>query len=330
MSIHARAVRIRETGGVEGLAIDEVTVREPGPGEVRVAVAAAGLNRADVMQRKGFYPAPPGYSPDVPGLEYAGIVERVGEGVSAWQPGDRVMAITGGGAMCTHVVAHARELIAVPAGMSLEEAAAVPEVFLTAWDALYLQAGLSMGETVLVHAVASGVGTAAVQLARATGVRLLGTGRSAEKLERVRSLGLDEGLVVTNARFADAVRALTDGRGADVVLDAVGASYFAENLDAMAPQGRMVMLGFMGGVNADVSLAPLLLKRLRVMGSVLRARPLEEKASLAQRFARTVVPMFVRGALRPVVDAVLPMTDVRAAHTRMERNDTVGKLVLVW
>ncbi len=330
MKTNARAVRIREPGDVDVLELAEVAVRDPGPGEVRVDVAAAGLNRADIMQRKGFYPAPPGVAPDVPGLEYAGTVAAVGEGVREWKPGDRVMAIAGGAAMCTRVVAHARELMPVPEGMSFTDAAAIPEVFLTAWDALFVQAGLSMGEVALVHSVASGVGTAAVQLCRAAGVRVIGTARSAEKLERVKALGLVDAVVARDGRFADEVARLTGGHGADVVLDAVGASYLAENLQALAPLGRLVMLGFMGGVQAEVSLAPILMKRLRVVGSVLRARPLEEKARLAREFSRTVLTLFATGALRPVVDAVMPMTEVREAHARMERNETVGKLVLAW
>ncbi len=330
MSEMARAVRIREPGGVDVLEVSSVAVREPGYGEVLVAVAAAGLNRADLMQRKGLYPAPAGAPADVPGLEFAGTVAVVGEGVREWSVGDRVMAITSGGAMCERVVAHARELIAVPAAMSLTDAAAVPEVFLTAWDALFLQAKVTMGEVALVHSVASGVGTAAVQLCRAAGVRVIGTARSSEKLERVRALGLGEGVVVRDGRFADEVSHLAGARGVDVVLDAVGAAYLAENLQVMAPLGRLVMLGFMGGAQADVSLAPLLMKRLRVLGTVLRARPLEEKAALAREFTRAVLPLFASGVLRPVVDAVLPMGDVREAHARMERNDTVGKLVLAW
>lgn len=330
MSNKARAVRIREPGGVEVLELGEVAVRAPGHGEVRVEVSAAGLNRADIMQRKGLYPAPAGAPADVPGLEFAGTVAALGEGARGWSVGDRVMGITAGGAMCERVVMHARELIPVPAAMSLTDAAAVPEVFLTAWDALFLQAKLTMGEVALVHSVASGVGTAAVQLCRAAGVRVIGTARSAEKLERVKALGLSDGVVARDGRFADEVERLTSSRGVDVVLDAVGAAYFAENLHVMAPLGRLVMLGLMGGAQADVSLAPLLMKRLRVLGTVLRARPLEEKATLAREFTRTVLPLFASGALRPVVDAVLPMSEVGEAHARMERNDTVGKLVLVW
>ncbi len=324
-----RAVRIREPGGPEVLDLVELPTPTPGRGEVRVRVAAAGLNRADLMQRRGLYPAPPGAPADIPGLEFAGVVDAVGEG-AAWREGDRVMGITGGGAMCTALLAHGRELLAVPEGMSLEEAAAVPEVFLTAWDAMFAQGGLTAGEVALVHAVASGVGTAAVQLCRAAGVRVIGTARSEEKLLRVTKLGLTDAVVPRDGRFADAVEALLAGRGVDLALCPVGAAYFAENVRVLAPLGRLVILGLMGGATGELPLAPVLTKRLRVMGTVLRSRPLEEKARLARDFARVVLPGFARGVYAPVVDAVLPMTEVREAHARMERNDTVGKVVLSW
>jgi NADPH2:quinone reductase len=330
MSETATAVRIREPGDLDVLEVSEVIVRAPGPGEVLVEVAAAGLNRADIMQRKGYYPAPPGYPADVPGLEFAGSVVALGEGVREWSVGDRVMAITGGGAMCTRVVAHARELMPVPEGMPLVEAAAIPEVFLTAWDALLSQAALAVGEVALIHAAASGVGTAAAQLCRATSARAIGTVRSAEKLDRILALGFSEGIVVRDGRFSADVDRVTGGRGVDVVLDPVGASYLEDNLQAMAPLGRLVLIAFMGGMHAEVPLAPILMKRLRILGTTLRARPLEEKARVAREFSRAVLPLFARGVLKPVVDAVLPMSQVRDAHARMERNETLGKIVLAW
>ncbi len=312
------------------LELGEVACRAPGHGEVLVSVAAAGLNRADLMQRRGLYPAPAGYAPDVPGLEFAGTVARIGAGVAGFAPGDRVMGITGGGAMSEALVAHHREILLVPEGMPLEEAAAIPEAFLTAWDALFGQAGVGLGDAALVHAAASGVGTAAVQLCRAAGVRSIGTSRSASKLAAVRALGLDDAVVPGEAGFADDVLALTGGRGVDAILDPVGARYLADDLRALAPLGRLVLIGLMGGAAAEVPLGLVLTRRLRVMGTVLRSRPHEEKAALAQAFARAVLPLFARGALRPVVDAVLPMAEVRAAHERMERNDTTGKIVLRW
>lgn len=326
----ARAVKIREPGDASVLDVVPHEVRDPGPGELLVAVAAVGLNRADLLQRRGLYPAPAGAPPDVPGLEYAGRVAAVGAGVVAFAPGDRVMGIVGGGAMATHLVVHEREALAIPAHLSDTDAAAIPEVFLTVFDALFLQAKLSVGETVLLHAVASGVGTAALQLALVAGARVIGTSRTSEKLERCAALGLAHGIVCPEPRFAVEVLALTQGRGADVVLDTIGAPYFEENLRALAPRGRVVLLGTMGGGHATAPLGLWLAKRATIIGTVLRSRPLEEKAALAQAFTREILPLFVAGRLKPVVDAVLPMSDVREAHRRMERNETVGKIVLRW
>lgn len=327
--VDARAVVITKPGGPEVLAIEEREIREPGPGEVLVAVAAAGLNRADTLQRRGLYPAPQGYPSDVPGLELAGTVARVGPGVRLFAEGDAVMAITGGGGMCTHAVLHERELMRVPKGLSLTDAAAIPEVFLTAYDALYLQAEVRLGEVALVHAVASGVGTAALQLNRVAGVTTVGTSRSPDKLRRCEELGLEHG-VLTRDGFEPADVRARFPRGVDVILDTVGAKYLAANLEALAPLGRVVTIGLVGGVKAELDLGRLLRKRARWFGSVLRARALEEKATLARRFEDEIVPLFEEGRLRPVVDEVLPMKDVGEAHRRMEASETFGKLVLSW
>jgi putative PIG3 family NAD(P)H quinone oxidoreductase len=328
--IEAKTVKIAGKGGVEVLSIGTLGVRDPGPGEVRVKVAAAGLNRADCLQRKGFYPAPPGVPADVPGLEFAGTVEALGEGVSGWSVGAPVMGIVGGGGMATHLVLHARELVPVPKSMSLDDAAAIPEVFMTAYDGLCLQAGLGMGQVALLHAVGSGIGTAALQLCLATGARPVGTSRSAEKLERCAALGLRDGLLVKDAKFAQALAERTGGRLADAILDTVGAAYLGENVKALAPQGWLVVIGLLGGAAAELPLGLLLAKRGRVAGSVLRSRPLEEKVALAQRFTQACIPLFEAGRLKPVVDAVLPMTQIAEAHTRMEANESFGKLVMRW
>jgi NADPH:quinone reductase len=325
----ARAVRITEHGEADVLALGEIEVRDPGAEEVLVEVAAAGLNRADVLQRRGFYPAPAGVPEDVPGLEYAGRVVAVGEAVRSFQVGDAVMGVVGGGAMATHLVAHEREAIPVPEGMSWTDAAAVPEVFLTAYDALFLQARLSLGQVVLVHAAASGVGTAAVQLARAAGAVPVGTSRSEAKLAQVRDLGLAHAVTVSEGRFADAVRAAA-GRAPDVILDLVGAAYLDENIKAVASQGTIVVVGLLGGAKGTLNLGRLLAKRAHLVGTVLRSRPLEEKAALAQAFIRDVLPLLAAGQLAPTVDTVLPMAQVGDAHRRMESNETVGKVVLTW
>jgi putative PIG3 family NAD(P)H quinone oxidoreductase len=328
---HGRAVFYRGAGGVEVIEIANLEIRPPGAGEALVEIAAAGLNRADLLQRRGLYPAPPGAPPDIPGLELAGTVAAVGPGVRAVAVGDRVMAITGGGGMSTHMVCHERELVKVPPGISVEEAAAIPEVFFTAYDALYRQGGLAFGESVLIHAVGSGVGTAALQLAGCSGARPIGTSRTRDKLERCSELGLSEGVLVGDDRaFATRVLELTDGRGVDVILDSIGGAYLEENLRALAPRGRLIMLGLMGGATGQLPLGLLLHKRASVIGTVLRARPLEEKIALAQEVSARIVPLFGIGALKPVIDAVLPISELAEAHRRMEQNQTFGKLVLRW
>jgi len=328
--IEATAVRIVGKGDVDVLELAALPVSAPGPHEVLVRVAAVGLNRADVLQRRGYYAAPPGVPADVPGLEYAGHIEQLGPGVLDLAVGDAVMGIVAGGAMSTHVVVHERECIRVPAGMPIEEAAAVPEVFFTAYDALFDQARLSPGELLLVHAVGSGVGTAALQLGLVCGAEVAGTSRTQSKLDRCRALGLSEGLLVPEKSFAAAFATRFGGRGADVVLDLVGAAYLADSVAALALRGRIVVLGLVGGATAELSLGALLGKRGQLIGSVLRSRPLEEKAALAQSFARNVLPLFTRGKLKPILDCVLPMSEVRAAHRRMEQNETFGKIVLRW
>lgn len=326
----ARAVEIRGAGGVDVLAINDVEIREPGPGDVLVEVAAAGLNRADILQRRGLYPAPRGAPANIAGLEYAGTVAAVGDGVQGIATGARVMGIVGGGGMATHVVVHHRELIPVPEGMSLEHAAAIPEVFLTAYDGLVVQAGLEMGHRVLLHAVGSGIGTAALQLVNVAGGQAIGTSRTQAKLERCAELGLRHSILVKDGEFAARTRELTGGRGVDIVLDAVGGPYIAESLAGLATRGVIIVIGLLGGITSNTPLGALLSKRASVVGSVLRARPLEEKAALAQRFARRVIPLFESGALRPIVGDVMAMSDIAAAHQRMEKNDTFGKIVLAW
>jgi putative PIG3 family NAD(P)H quinone oxidoreductase len=325
------AIVFRGSGGVEVIEVGETEVRAPGHGEVVVEVVAAALNRADLLQRRGLYPAPPGAPADVPGLELSGRVVERGAGASAFAIGAEVMCIVGGGAMAGRVTLHERELLPVPAGIDLVAAAAIPEVFLTAWDGLG-RGALRAGETVLVHAAASGVGTAAIQLVRVWGARPLATTRSAAKVPAVAAQGMasDDVLVVEQGAFAAAVQARRPG-GADVILDCVGGGYLEENLRALAPGGRLVMLGTLAGVAGQLPIGMLLGKRATVIGSVMRSRPLEEKMALAQRARRELLPLFtVPGALRPVVDRVMSMRECAAAHTAMESNDTVGKIVLTW
>ena len=327
-----RAVVIVAYGGVEALEVREVARPYAVADRVRVRVRAAGLNRADLLQRRGHYPAPPGAPADIPGLEFAGEVEQIGDEVSAFAVGQRVFGLTAGGAQAEYVVAPENHLAAIPANLDFAEAAAIPEVFITAHDALFTQARLRTGESVLVHAAGSGVGTAAMQLARAAGAgAVYGTARTAEKLERARACGLDEGFAVGDdpRAFAEAVRAWTAGHGVNVVLDLVGAAYLDANLDALAPRGRMMLVGTLGGAAAPLDFRKVMGKRLRITGTMLRARTNEEKAAAVRRFAAEVVPLLARGHVRPALDSTFPLAGVRAAHERLESNETFGKVVLV-
>jgi putative PIG3 family NAD(P)H quinone oxidoreductase len=323
-----RAIVIRQPGGPEVLELLDVPDPTPSRGELVVRVEATAVNRADLLQRLGKYPAPPGSPQDIPGLEVAGEVEALGEGVTERSIGDRVFALVGGGGYAERVVVHARAVARVPDGMPLCDAAAVPEAFVTAWDAMVTQGRLMAGETVLVHAVGSGVGTAALQIARAIGARVLGTARTSEKVDRAKKLGLGDGLVVERGEFAKAVLAMTRGRGVDLVLELVGGAYVAEDLACLAPRGRVVIAGTMGGASAQLDLGLLMRKRAEVRGTVLRSRPLEEKILAARALEEHLVPLFERGALRPVVDRVLPLSEAPEAHRLVASNTTFGKVVL--
>jgi len=326
-----RAIVITEPGGPEVLALRDVPPPSPGTGEVRVRVRATAVNRADLLQRMGMYPAPHDAPADIPGLEFAGEIDALGPGARAaggFDVGERVCGLAGGGTYAEHVVVHARTLARIPDRLSFTEAAALPEACITAYDAMVARGGLASGESLLVHAVGSGVGTAAVQIARALGARVLGTARSASKLEPARALGLDVPIVAENGRFAEQVRAATGGRGVDVVLELVGGAYVEEDIACVAPCGRIVLVGLMAGARADVDLASLLRKRITLVGTVLRARPLEEKIAAGLAFARHVMPLVERGAVRPVIDAVLPLASAREAHERVAGNAGFGKVVL--
>jgi putative PIG3 family NAD(P)H quinone oxidoreductase len=329
MSETMRAVVIREPGGPEVLEVREVPRPEPGRGEARVRVSASGVNRADLLQRRGVYPAPPGWPKDVPGLEYAGTVDAVGEGAEA-RVGDRVMGIVGGGGYAEHVVVHARELVPVPPRMLLTDAGATAEVFMTAFDALFLQMRLSALETVLVHAVGSGVGTAALQLARVAGARVIGTSRTPAKLARAKEIGLQEGLHVADERWPEQVLAFTGGRGVDVILDLVGGPYLPGNQKVLAPRGRMIVVGVTGGGKVEIDLLALMGKRASLTGTLLRSRPLEEKIALARAFAERVGPLLAAGTVKPVVDDCYRPEQAGEAHARLEAGDTFGKLVIRW
>jgi len=325
-----KAVVFAGKGGPELAGVQDIAEPVPQRGEVLVRVRAAALNRADLLQRRGLYPPPPGFREDVPGLELAGEVAALGEGVTGWKPGDRVMAIAAGEAQAEYALADPSMLMRIPEGLSFAEAATIPEAGITAHDAMVTQGGLRSGWTVLVHAVGSGVGTAALQMAKAMGASVIGTSRTADKLEKARALGLDHGLLVgkEDPRFAEEVRRLTGKRGAPVILDFVGAPYAAENLAALAQRGRIVVIGTLGGPRATFDLGALMRARGQVVGTVLRPRPLHEKIQATQAFVRDVLPLVAAGKVKPVLDRVVPAARVREAHEQLEKNESFGKVVL--
>lgn len=323
-----RAAVITRPGGPEVLELREVPRPLPAPGEVLVRVHASALNRADILQRLGKYPAPPGSPADIAGIEFAGEVVDAGD--TRWRTGDRVFGITGGGAHAEFLVAHAEALAPIPEAMGWTDAAAVPEAFITAHDAMVTQAGMRAGESVMIHAIGSGVGLAASQLARAGSARVFGTSRSADKLGRARAFGMDEGVVPGPdlASLAAAIHAFTGGRGIDLTLDLLGGPYLPASIEAAALLGRILLIGTIAGPQATLDLRRILGKRLTLKGTVLRSRSPAEKAAATGAFARDVVPLLVRGAVRPVVDSVFPLAQIAEAHAAMESNETFGKVVV--
>ncbi|HET9838599.1 MAG TPA: NAD(P)H-quinone oxidoreductase [Candidatus Angelobacter sp.] len=326
-----RAVWISAPGGPEVLEIREVGKPAINDDQVLVRVRASSLNRADLLQRQGKYPPPPGFPAEIPGIEFAGEIAEAGASVRQWKPGQRVFGLIGGGAHAEYLVTYARLLAEIPANLSFEQAAAVPEVFITAHDALWTQAGLRPGETVLIHAVGSGVGLAAVQLCRAIQAVPYGTSRTADKIEKAKLLGLQAGLVLRDNfdELPKAAQRWTGGNGIDVVLDLVGGPYVKASQKLMGQKGRMVLVGTVAGGNYELESRYMLSKRLKVWGTVLRARALEEKIEVTQKFAAEVVPLFANGVLRPNIDSVFSMSEIGKAHARLESNETFGKVVVV-
>jgi len=323
-----RALTISRPGGPEVLEVRTHPDPAFGSDEVLVHVRASALNRADVLQRRGLYPAPAGVPADIPGLEFAGEVAVCGAAVTALQTGDRVMGIVGGGGQAEKLALHERLCLRIPPGMSFEDAAAVPEAFLTAYDALFLRGALSPGEPVLLHAAGSGVGTAAAAIATVAGARVIALSRSPEKRRRLEAMGLARVLDPESPNLATLIRMAAGGDGVGLVIDFLGAASWGLNVDVLAPCGRLVLVGTMSGSKTDVDLSVLLRKRLTVVGTVLRSRPVEEKIDLVQSFSRTMLPLLAAGRLHPVVDRVVPLEDAAAAHATMERNENFGKIVL--
>lgn len=325
-----RAAIMASFGAPDVLVVRDVPDPVPGEHEVLVRVRASALNRADILQRLGRYPAPPGSPAEIGGIEFAGEVVDAGPGASRWARGDRVFSITGGGGHATLVAAHEDTLAPVPAGLTWHQAAAVPEAFITAHDAMFTQATLRPGETVMVHAVGSGVGLAAAQLAHAAGAQVFGTSRTEDKLERARDFGMDDGVVpgVDLTSLGPAVHAFTLGRGIDVTLDLLGGPYLPASIEVAAPLGRIMLIGTIAGSRSTLDHRRMLGKRLTLRGTVLRARSLPEKVAVVAAFTRDVIPLLANGAVRPVVDSVFPLADIRRAHEAMEGNETFGKVVV--
>ncbi|OIV38194.1 NADPH:quinone oxidoreductase [Mangrovactinospora gilvigrisea] len=323
-----RAITIEEPGGPEALTlIDDAPDPVPGEGEVLVDVAATAVNRADLLQRQGFYNPPPGASP-YPGLECSGTVAALGPGVTGWQVGDRVCALLSGGGYAEKVAVPAGQLLPVPEGMDLVTAAGLPEVVCTVWSNIGMIAHLRPGETLLVHGGAGGIGTAAIQIGKALGARVVVTAGSKEKCARCRELGADAAVNYRESDFVEEVRETTAGRGADVVLDVIGAKYLARNLDVLAVNGRLVIIGLQGGRKAELDLGALMAKRAAVMGTTLRARPPEEKAAIVASVREHVWPWVESGEVAVVVDRVLELAEAPDAHRVLEGPGAVGKVLM--
>ncbi len=321
------AITIPEPGGPEALQWAEVPDPVPGEGEVLVEVAASAVNRADVLQRQGFYNPPPGASP-YPGLECSGRISALGPGVSGWAVGDEVCALLAGGGYAEQVAVPAGQLLPVPEGVDLVSAAALPEVVCTVWSNVFMIAHLRPGETLLVHGGASGIGTMAIQLAKAIGAKVAVTAGGKEKLERCAELGADILIDYREQDFVQEIKTATEGVGADVILDIMGAKYLDRNINALAVNGRLAIIGLQGGVKGDLNLATLLTKRAAITGTSLRARPLGEKAAIVAAVREHVWPLFGAGRVRPVIDRTVPMSEAAQGHQVLEQSGHVGKVLL--
>lgn len=323
-----RAIEIREPGGVDVLVEAERPKPSPGPGEVLVRVRAAGINRPDLMQRMGHYPPPPGIT-DIPGLEIAGVVEQTGEGVERWRPGDRVCALVAGGGYAEYCVAPAAQCLPIPANVDFVHGAAIPETFFTVWTNVFERGRLKSGESILIHGGSSGIGTTAIQLARAFGARVFVTAGTAEKCTACERLGAEHAVNYRQADFVAIVKDATGGKGVDVVLDMVGGDYFARNMDALAMNGRLVSIAVLNGVKATINILTIMQRRLTLTGSTLRTRPIAEKGAIASALEQHVWPLLESGKVSPVIHATFPLHDAPAAHHVMESGAHIGKLVLV-
>jgi NADPH2:quinone reductase len=321
------AIGITSPGGPEVLVPEERPVPQPGAGEILVKVAAAGVNRPDVAQRLGHYPPPKGAT-DIPGLEIAGDVVALGAGVTRWKIGDKVCALVIGGGYAEYCVAHESHALPVPAGYAMTDAAAIPETFFTVWHNVFERGALKSGETLLVHGGSSGIGTAAIQLAKQFGARVIVTAGSDAKCEACRKLGADVAINYKTQDFVAATKDATGGKGANVILDMVGGDYIERNYEAAAVEGRIVQIAFQGSPKATVDFRRIMLKRLHHTGSTLRSRSVEDKGLIASAIGKTVLPLLAAGKVRPVMDSTFPLAEAAKAHARMESSAHIGKIVL--
>ena len=324
---HMTAIAIRAPGGPDVLVPEERPVPQPGPGEILVKVAAAGVNRPDVMQRQGLYPPPKG-APDILGLEIAGEVAALGDNVTRWKPGDNVMALVIGGGYAEYCLAHERHALPIPSNLSMTEAAAIPETFFTVWHNVFERGGLKSGETLLVHGGTSGIGTTAIQIAKAFGATVITTAGSPGKCEAARALGADLAINYKTDDFVEATKAASGGKGADVILDMIGGDYIERNYEAAAVEGRIVQIAFQHSPKATVNFTRIMLKRLHHTGSTLRSRSVADKAAIAAAVEAKVLPLLAAGQVRPIMDSTFKLREATAAHARMESSAHIGKIVL--
>jgi putative PIG3 family NAD(P)H quinone oxidoreductase len=322
------AIEIREPGGPDVLVAVDRPTPAPAAGEVLIKVAAAGVNRPDIFQRLGRYPPPPGAS-DIPGLEVAGTIEALGPDVREWKHGDAVCALVAGGGYAEYCTAPSPQCLPVPRGLDLTAAAAIPETFFTVWTNVFERGRLLAGESILIHGGSSGIGTTAIQLARARGARVFATAGSADKCAACERLGAERAINYRDADFVAAIKDATAGRGVDVVLDMVGGEYFAKNIDALAVEGRLVEIGTLKGVKAEINIQTIMQRRLTITGSTLRARPIADKGAIAAAVRRHVWPLIESGAVKPVIHATFPLRDAAGAHRLMESSAHIGKIVLL-
>jgi putative PIG3 family NAD(P)H quinone oxidoreductase len=323
-----QAVVVSQFGDPSVLRVKSVDTPYAQAHEVLVKIKATAVNRADILQRQGHYPPPPHVPKDILGLEFAGTVEAIGTYVSNFKVGDKVFGIAGGGTYAEYLVINEKTLALMPSNLTYTEAASIPEAFITAYDAMVEQGNLSCGETVLISAVGSGVGVAAVQIAKAIGAISIGTARNENKLVQAKNLGMNHGLLVKDDKFADQIIDITKGAGIDLVLELVGGNYVSENIKCLAIKGRMIIVGLVGGAKAQLNLADILSKRINIKGTTLRRRPLEEKIAATKLLSKHLVPLFEQNLLKPVIDKIFSLEEASSAHTYVEQNENFGKVVL--